>query len=99
MVDRGMPLFSTDDEALKWLIMRKIFDPEAAILLGIMYEEGLGVERSDQKALSLYRTAADQGHAVAQNNLGFMYYNGKCVPQSHEEAAKWYLKAAEQGNA
>ncbi len=48
MVDRGMPLFATDDEALKWLATRKTLDPEAATLLGLMYEEGLGVEKSEQ---------------------------------------------------
>ena len=46
-----------------------------------------------------YTKAAEQGNAVAQNNLGFMYDNGKGVAQDYKEAVKWYTKAAEQGNA
>jgi TPR repeat protein len=46
-----------------------------------------------------YRKAAEQGNALAQNNLGSMYRDGLGVPQDHAEAMKWYRKAAEQGNA
>jgi uncharacterized protein len=50
-------------------------------------------------ALQLWRSRAEQGVALAQNNLGLMYYNGQGVPQDYGEAAKWYRLAAEQGNA
>ena len=50
-------------------------------------------------ALQLWRPRAEQGIALAQNNLGLMYYNGQGVPQDYGEAAKWYRLAAEQGNA
>ncbi len=43
--------------------------------------------------------AAEQGYAIAQNNLGWMYQEGKGVQQDDAEAVKWYRKAAEQGNA
>jgi hypothetical protein len=42
------------------------------------------------------RKAAEQGNAVAQNNLGLLYLNGKGVPQDDAEAVKWFLKAAQQ---
>jgi len=45
------------------------------------------------------KRAAEQGQAVAQNNLGVMYDNGQSVTQSYAEAVKWYRKAAEQGQA
>jgi TPR repeat protein/DNA-binding IscR family transcriptional regulator len=45
------------------------------------------------------RRAAEQGHAIAQNNLGIMYSSGQGVPQDDAEAAKWYRRAAEQGEA
>jgi hypothetical protein len=41
------------------------------------------------------RKAADQGHALAQNNLGTMFYEGRGVAQSGVEAARWYRKAAD----
>ena len=57
-------------------------------------------ERGDYAtALQLWRPRAEQGVALAQNNLGLMYYNGQGVTQDFGEAAKWYRLAAEQGNA
>jgi TPR repeat protein len=50
-------------------------------------------------ALQLWRPRAEQGVALAQNNLGLMYYERQGVPQDYGEAAKWYHLAAEQGNA
>ena len=45
------------------------------------------------------KAAAEQGDAVAQNNLGYMYDNGYGVPENDAEAIKWYRKAADQGHA
>ena len=47
----------------------------------------------------LWKSAADQGHAVAQFNLGVVCAHGRGVPQSDKEAAVWYRKAADQGDA
>lgn len=44
--------------------------------LGVMYEEGRGVEKNDAEALSWCRKAAEQGYPVAQFNLGVMYGGG-----------------------
>jgi len=46
-----------------------------------------------------YQMAAEQGNAIAQNNLGVMYDKGLGVPQDYVEAVRWYQMAAEQGNA
>ena len=51
------------------------------------------------EAVKLVRQAADQGYAVAQDNLGDLYYSGQGVGQDYAEAAKWYRKAADQGYA
>ena len=40
--------------------------------------------------------AAEQGDAMAQNNLGECYASGNGVPQDDEEAITWFRKAAEQ---
>src|SRR5437868_5583376 len=42
---------------------------------------------------------AEQGNAVAQNDLGVMYQAGTGVPQNFAEAVKWLRKSAEQGFA
>jgi hypothetical protein len=49
-------------------------------------------------ALPLFRSLADQGNTLAQNNLGIMYHEGQGVSQNYAEAAKWYRLAADQGN-
>ena len=42
---------------------------------------------------------AEQGNAIAQNNLGIMYRRGRGVAENYAEAVRWYRLAAEQGNA
>lgn len=42
--------------------------------------------------------AAEQGNAVAQNNLGVVYLTGKNVARDDAEAVKWFTKSAQQGN-
>ena len=45
----------------------------------------------------MYRKAAEQGYAEAQNELGVMHAIGDGVPKDDVQAAKWYRLAAEQG--
>jgi TPR repeat protein len=45
----------------------------------------------------LYRLAAKQGDAEAQNNLGIMYANGDGVPQNNVRGYIWWSVAAAQG--
>ena len=74
-------------------------DASAQYRLGLMYDNGTGVEESYEKAAEWYLKAAEQGLARAQYNLGCMYRDGRGVEQSYEKAVEWYLKAAEQGDA
>ncbi len=74
-------------------------DCVAQYTLGYMYQNGQGVEQSNETAVEWYRKAADQGYAAAQTNLGYMYKNGHGVEQSYETAVEWYRKAADQGYA
>lgn len=50
-------------------------------------------------AAKLFRPLAEQGDAVAQNDLGVMCFYGQGVLQDYKDAAKWYRLAAIQGNA
>src|SRR5665811_1208260 len=65
------------------------------------YNDGVAAyNRGDYAtALRLFRPLADQGVAIAQNNLGVLYEKGQGVPQNYAEAAKWYRLAANQGAA
>ena len=46
--------------------------------------------------LAQLRALAEQGNAVAQNNLGVRYDNGRGVPEDDAEAVRWYRLAADQ---
>lgn len=67
--------------------------------LGILYENGQGVEEDLEEAVKWYRMAAEQGDATGQNNLGLMLDNGRGVAQDFTEAAKWFRLSAEQGDS
>ncbi|MBO4349040.1 MAG: sel1 repeat family protein [Candidatus Methanomethylophilaceae archaeon] len=100
MVEAGMPLFASDDEALSWLEDRSGFgDSDATTLLGFMLLNGIGVPQSEERAVSLYNAAAAEGNTKAQTYLGMMYNQGAGVEQSPEKAAIWYEKAARAGEA
>ena len=43
-----------------------------------------------KRAVKLYRSAAERGHALAQTSLGMMYATGKGVPKDLREAYKWF---------
>ncbi len=64
-------------------------------------DEGLAAYNRGDYATALreWRSRANRGDAVAQNNLGAMFEAGKGVPQDHAEAVRWYRRAADQGNA
>ena len=56
------------------------------------------LERADyQKAVEMFRKAADFGLPDAQHYLGKCYEKGQGVAKDPAEAVKWYRKAAEQG--
>lgn len=46
----------------------------------------------------ILKFAAEQGDAIAQNNLGNDYWQGFGICQNFDEAEKWLRKSAEQGN-
>ena len=57
-------------------------------------------EREDyETAMKEWRPLADQGVALAQNNLGALYQHGNGIGRDYGQAAGWYQRAAEQGNA
>ena len=48
---------------------------------------------------SWFRTAAEEGNVIAQNEVGIMYAKGEGVPQNFVLAYKWFsLSAAQDGD-
>ena len=66
---------------------------------GADYFHGNDVEQSDELAVYWYRQAAEQGYALAQDNLGWMYGMGRGVARDDTQAVYWFRRAAEQGHA
>lgn len=73
-------------------------DVKAQIMLGSMYDVGLGVSQDYLEAAKWYLLAAKQGDAKAQSKLGAIYDIGLGVPQDSKEALKWWRLAAVQGD-
>lgn len=74
-------------------------NPVAENDLGVMYETGAGVPKSDKKAAKWYLRAAMAGDVHAQVNLAWLYQKGRGVPQSDARGLYWYRSAAEHGDA
>ncbi|MDE7413733.1 MAG: sel1 repeat family protein [Muribaculaceae bacterium] len=72
---------------------------EAQYYIGLIYFNGLGVNKDKKKGFKLLENSAKQGYDVAQFDLGYIYdkgYNGK---PNYKKAAQWYMKSSEQNNA
>ena len=73
--------------------------PEAQFEVARCYQNGTGVEKSEENAFVWYKKAAEQGNAEAQCVLGgCFYYQTLGVEKDDKEARKWYEAAATQGN-
>lgn len=66
--------------------------------MGIMYRDGLGVERDYKQALYWFDQAAGQGYTKSQSRIGQMYDSGKGVEKDYQKASEWYRLAAENGD-
>ena len=101
-LDDGVAAYQRGDYAAAlrlWRPLAEQGDADAQYNLGVMYDNGRGVQQDDGEAVKWFRKAAEKGFAKAQCNLGSMYEEGKGVPQDYAEALTWYRIAAEQGHA
>jgi TPR repeat protein len=81
---------------------------DAMYQLGIMYRDGLGVERDLARALEWFEEAGEPnwkrehgklGSREAQYQAGLMHLNGQGTERDPDEAADWFEDAATQGHA
>ena len=70
---------------------------EAVNHLGLCYERGHGVEKSDSVAYEHYVASAKDDCYMAMYNIGRYYERGRVVAKDVDEAVKWYRKAARMG--
>jgi hypothetical protein len=63
-----------------------------------MYQDGVGVERDQKKALEWFQKSARKSKAPSKRAMGDIYRDGLVVEKNIPEAIKWYEKAAEEGD-
>lgn len=86
------------DKAAQWF--REAADQgiaNASYNLGVLYHQGLGVDRDLDRALYWYREAAKLGHPEAQYNLGIAYIEGIGTTYDANIAAAFFESSANQG--
>ena len=66
--------------------------------LGVMYDNGNGVEKNEQKAVELYKKACDGGDMNGCGSLGAMYEKGDGVRQDKRLAKEYVGKACDLGD-
>lgn len=77
-----------------WLPIAEQGDLEARVIVGEIYERGMGVAPDYAQAAHWYRLAAAAGSRRAQVNLGYLYETGRGVAQDPQVALDWYRRAA-----
>jgi len=71
--------------------------PEAQHRMAVMYQNGLGVTPSLEKAAQWMMKSAEQGYELALHGMGFMYLEGEGVERDPAKAVEWFKKGAEKG--
>lgn len=82
-----------------WKPLAEAGDAKAQYNIGLMFLNGLGLERNAIYARELFLAAARQGLDDAQYNLGLIFFEGISVFRSSREAYQWWSLAAEQNHA
>ncbi|MCM2310570.1 MAG: caspase family protein [Steroidobacteraceae bacterium] len=77
-----------------WLPTAEQGDVEAQVIVGEVYERGLGVAPDFAAAARWYEIAAKAGNKRAQVNLGHLYEQGLGVVADARAALEWYARAA-----
>ncbi|WAK00348.1 caspase family protein [Methylobacter sp. YRD-M1] len=88
------------ESALKvWLPQAQQGNAEAQVILGEIYEKGLGGTADPAMAAQWYSKAAEQGNSRAQIDLGHLYEQGLGVKKNTRTALKWYRKGSGLANS
>ncbi len=68
----------------------------AQFYLSMLFSKGLGVEKSEETALTFLMLSAEGDFPPAQYHLGNNYQSGKLIEQDSELALYWWRRSAEQ---
>lgn len=67
-------------------------------VVGVMYENGKGVNKSYKDAFYWYFKSAKQNNAKGQMNLAYLYFRGNGVEKDKLLAEEYLIKSANQGD-
>ncbi len=86
------------EQAVSWLERAaKAGLAPAQLVLGGIYEKGIGVAKDPQLARVYYLAAAQRGNIKAMHNLAVLYAQGLGGKVDYGVAAEWFRKAAMHG--
>ncbi|HEY5607591.1 MAG TPA: transglycosylase SLT domain-containing protein [Alphaproteobacteria bacterium] len=71
---------------------------DAAYVLALRYENGIGVPRDYARVFEFYCDADRLGHAGATFNIGWLYAQGQAVKRDAAQAAAWLRRAELRGH-
>ena len=94
-------------EAKRWAEESDFYNhPLGGFMMAYLYVKGRGVKKDFYKAdLFFVKTftkivaLAEQGNAIAENNLGILFWIGAIVKKDSKIAFEWFQKSADQGYA
>lgn len=87
------------DKARHWYEIAVAGNDGAAMTnLGLMYQDGRGVNQDIEKARTLFLGAIEQGDSSGHVNLGRMYENGWGVERDYSQAFYHYSEGTELNN-
>ncbi len=98
----GVEAFQAGDYRLafdSWSLGAYEDSTDAQYNLGVLYIEGLGVERNLEQARFWFLRAAEKLHVEALYNLGHLSLDGLGVEKDIHKALDWWKQAAEGGYA
>ena len=82
----------------EWEPLARKGDSRAQYYLGWLYQNGKGVQKNYDTAVSWYDKAARNGNEQAQYALGWIYANGKVGKKNLSIAYMWFLIAERNGD-
>jgi TPR repeat protein len=66
--------------------------------LGRCYFDGSGIGEDKEKAMELFKEAAEMDYPKALYDIGDCFYNGIVVEKNEDEALNYFQKAAKSGS-
>lgn len=80
-----------------WQKLAAAGDGQAMNNLGVLYDQGQGVEPDAGRALHWFALSAKAGHPSGMSNYGRMLEQGRGIAADPQEAARWFDLAARKG--